>query len=79
MGLGQVGNYSSYYYALNRAKWSCLALSRIVLYLVLALVQVADVLQFTLDDSLVRRYGKQIKMRRGVTMTQCAHVDAIKS
>lgn len=72
MGLGQTSNYSSYYYALNRAKWSCIALSRVLLYLMLKLLNTSGVLQFTLDDSLVRRYGKRIRMKG-------RHHDAVRS
>lgn len=63
MGLAGATNYSSYYYAVNGASWSCISLSRILLMLVLRIIKPVGVLQFTLDDSLVRRYGKHVSMK----------------
>lgn len=64
LGLHKEQNYGRYYYALNKAKWSCLGLSRTLLGIVSAYAAGTDgILRFNLDDTLVRRQGKKIKLK----------------
>lgn len=73
MGLHEEENYGRYYYALNKAKWSCLSLSKTLLKMVIPYAAGEDsVLRFNIDDTLVRRYGKHIKLKGN-------HHDAVRS
>ena len=73
LGLHEEQNYGRYYYALNKAKWSCIALSQSLLMLLIPYGQSGDgVLRFNLDDTLVRRSGKKIKLKG-------KHHDAVRS
>ena len=73
LGLQENQNYRRYYYALSQAKWSCIALSQSLLKMLIPYAQSGDsVLRFNLDDTLVRRSGKEIKLKG-------KHHDAVRS
>jgi len=64
MGLGQEENFSLYHHVLNRARWSALALSRLLLQaLIKAFVSVNGSLTFVIDEHLERRWGPMIRKR----------------
>ena len=64
MGRGQEENFSLYHHVLNRARWSALALSRLLLQaLIEAFVRVNGSLTFVMDEPLERRWGPTIRNR----------------
>jgi hypothetical protein len=64
MGRGQEEDYSLYHHVLNRARWSPLELSRLLLQaLIKAFVAVGGSLTFVIDESLERRWGPMIRKR----------------
>ncbi|MEM9567141.1 MAG: transposase, partial [Cyanobacteria bacterium P01_E01_bin.34] len=63
MGLGQQRQFQNYHRVLNRAHWSSLAVSRVLLHLLLAFFQPVGPLVFGLDDTLERRKGAKIKAK----------------
>jgi hypothetical protein len=65
MGLREASNFSLYHHALNRARWSALALSRRVLWLLVrTCVAIGGTLTFVIDETLERRWGRHI-LKRG--------------
>ena len=64
MGRGQEADFSLYHQVLNRARWSPLELSRLLLLaLIKAFVADGDSLTFVIDETLERRWGPQIRKR----------------
>lgn len=64
MGRGQEEDFSLYHHVLNRARWSPLELSRLLLQaLIKAFVAVGGSLTFVIDETLERRWGPTIRKR----------------
>ncbi len=64
MGRGQEEDFSLYHQVLNRARWSPLELSRLLLHALLkAFVTVGGSLTFVIDETLERRWGLTIRKR----------------
>src|SRR5215218_1997310 len=60
MGLHHCKHFARYHRVLNRAKWSSLALARVLLGLLVAVFAPAGPLVFGLDETIERRWGPQI-------------------
>ncbi len=61
LGVGQHGDFAIYHQALNRARWSSLQLSRVLLLLVVGRLGSSDgPLVFGIDETLERRWGRKI-------------------
>ena len=64
MGRGQEEDFSLYHHVLNRARWSPLKLSRLLLDALIKAFVVADgSLTFVIDETLERRWGPTIRKR----------------
>lgn len=64
MGHADDKNYAKYHHVLNRAKWSAYELSHTLLKLMLGQLDKGDgPLVFGIDETIERRWGKQIKSR----------------
>ena len=64
MGLSDDSGFAKYHHVLNRALWSPLQLSRVLLLLVVQrLAQGAETLAFGIDETIERRWGRRIKAR----------------
>ncbi len=63
MGLSQEKHFQNYHRVLNRASWSCLKGSRILLNLLIKAFGLTDELVIGFDDTVERRRGKQIKAK----------------
>jgi hypothetical protein len=63
MGLSEEEHFQNYHRVLNRAVWSALAASRILLGLLVQALAPSGVLVFGLDDTIERRRGEKIKAR----------------
>ncbi len=64
MGYEQQGDWSKYHHVLNRNRWNGLRLSRILLQqIVKYLVIEGSILYLTVDETLERRWGPQIRKR----------------
>ncbi len=64
MGLSGDCNFARYHHVLNRASWSPLKLSRVLLYLLLSQLDAGtEPLVFGIDETLERRRGAQIKAK----------------
>ena len=64
MGLSQEVDFARYHHVLNRAVWSSLQLSRLLLYLLLCyLASTSGPLVFGIDETIERRRGKRIKAK----------------
>jgi DDE superfamily endonuclease len=61
MGLSAASDFQTYHRVLNRAVWSPLTASRLLLRLVVAVFIPRGVVIFGLDDTIERRRGKQIQ------------------
>src|SRR3954470_24915026 len=60
MGLSQTKRWSCYHRVLNRAKWSSLAVARVLLGQLVAVFAPTGVLVVGLDETIERRWGPQI-------------------
>jgi hypothetical protein len=60
MGRSQDNNFQTFHRVLNRARWSALSASRILLSLVVSVFAPTGPLVFGLDDTIERRRGDQI-------------------
>jgi hypothetical protein len=60
MGLSHEPHFVNYHRVLNRARWSALAASQILLRLVVTTFAPQGVLVFGLDDTIERRRGEHI-------------------
>ncbi len=63
MGLSQEKHFQNYHRVLNRAEWSCLKGSKILLNLLIKAFGLTDELVIGFDDTVERRRGKQIKAK----------------
>ena len=63
MGLSAPADFQTYHRVLNRAVWSPLNASRLLLRLLVAVLIPEEVIVLGLDDTIERRRGKQIKAR----------------
>lgn len=63
MGLDQQPHFQTYHRVLNRASWSALAASRILLSLLVQVFAPQGALIFGLDDTIERRWGGKIAAR----------------
>lgn len=63
MGLHQTPHWTRYHRVLNRAKWSSLAVSRVLLSLLVATFAPTGPLVVGIDETLERRWGPQIAAR----------------
>jgi hypothetical protein len=63
MGLSQERHFQTYHRVLNRAVWSSLAASRILLQLLVRAFAPEGPLVFGLDDTIERRWGARIAAR----------------
>jgi hypothetical protein len=64
LGLEKEANWSKYHHLLNRASWSGLAVAGVLLtLLVTTFVPPTGVIEIVVDETLERRWGKQIKKR----------------
>lgn len=63
MGLSQEGQFQKYHRVLNRARWSSLAVARVLLSLVVDIFVAAGPVVIGIDDTLERRRGAKIKAK----------------
>lgn len=63
VGNGSDKHFQNYHRVLNRAEWSALAASRILLQLLIAAFVPAGAVVIGLDETIERRWGKKIKAR----------------
>ena len=63
LGLGEELHFQNYHRVLNRARWSSRAASRILLDLLVRAFAPSGPLLVGLDDTIERRWGKQIQAR----------------
>jgi DDE superfamily endonuclease len=63
MGLSQEGQFQKYHRVLNRARWSSMAVARVLLGLVVDIFVPAGPVVIGIDDTLERRRGAKIKAK----------------
>jgi hypothetical protein len=64
LGLGQEAGFAKYHHVLNRARWSSLGLSKVLLFLLLRHLDPSQgPLVFGIDETLERRWGRRISAR----------------
>src|SRR5262249_27844249 len=63
MGLSQEKHFQNYHRVLNRARWSALAASHLLLRLLVATFAPHGELVFGIDDTIERRRGDQLKAK----------------
>jgi hypothetical protein len=63
MGLSEERHFANYHRVLNRARWSCLQASRILLNMLISTFAPSGPLVFGLDDTIERRRGEKIRAR----------------
>ena len=64
MGLSEESNFAVYHHVLNRARWSSLRLSQVLLNLLIRYLDCGDgPLIFGIDETIERRRGKQISAK----------------
>lgn len=63
MGLASIRNFSKYHRVLSRAEWSCLALARILLGLLVNMLPASWPVVIAVDETLERRKGRKIKAK----------------
>lgn len=63
LGLSEVKNWSNYHRILSRAKWSALKCSGILVKMLIKEFRVTGPLVFGMDETIERRWGKEIKAR----------------
>ncbi|MDQ2731260.1 MAG: transposase, partial [Armatimonadota bacterium] len=64
MGLEQEQNFTKYHQVLNRAKWSPMLMSHLLLSLLIKLfVSEGETIVLLVDETLERRQGHQVKYR----------------
>ena len=77
MGLSAAPNFQTYHRVLNRAVWSPLYASRLLLRLLVAVFVPSGIVLFGLDDTIERRRGKQLTAKgiyRDPVRSSHAHV-----
>ena len=76
MGLSDDSGFAKYHHILNRALWSPLQLSRVLLSLLIRhLVRDDEPLVFDIDETIERRWGRRITMPGAYTETPHAPVN----
>jgi hypothetical protein len=64
MGLHDDADFTLFHQVLNRASWSCLTLSRLLLQLLVStFVEAGGTVQIVIDETLERRWGRKISKR----------------
>ena len=63
MGLSQTKHFQNFHRVLNRASWSSLELSRLLLMLLVATFAAAGPIILGIDETIERRWGSKIKAR----------------
>ncbi len=63
MGLSGERHFQTYHRVLNRARWSSLSASRLLLSLLVDRLAPEGALVFAIDDTIERRRGEQIKAK----------------
>lgn len=64
MGLHDEPDFTLFHQVLNRASWSCLTLSRVLLQLLITtFVQAGGIVEVVIDETLERRWGRKITKR----------------
>lgn len=63
MGLGQTKHFQNFHRVLNRASWSSLELSRLLLMLLVDTFAAAGPIILGIDETIERRWGSKIKAR----------------
>ena len=63
MGLAQRNDFAKYHQLLNRASWSALLASRVLLDLLLKAFDTGGPLIVGIDETLERRWGKKLKAK----------------
>jgi len=63
MGRSQDPHFENYHRVLNRARWSCLKASQVLLHLLVSTFVPSGALVFGLDDTIERRRGEKIRAR----------------
>jgi hypothetical protein len=63
MGLSQTKHFQNFHRVLNRASWSSLELSRLLLMLLVATFAAVGPIIMGIDETIERRWGSQIKAR----------------
>ena len=63
MGLSQEPQFQKYHRVLNRARWSSVAIARVLLEMVVNTFAPAGPVVIGIDDTLERRRGEKIKAR----------------
>jgi len=63
MGLGEQTNFAAYHHVLNRAVWSSLELSQVLLGLLIRYLAPDGPLVFGMDETVERRRGKRISAK----------------
>jgi hypothetical protein len=63
MGLGHERHFQTYHRVLNRAVWSCWAVSRLLLQVLVKTFAATGPVIVGIDDTIERRWGKKIKAR----------------
>ena len=63
MGLKMTSNFTNYHRVLNRAKWSSLMASKILLGMLVKVLPLGEVLKIVIDETLERRKGSKIKAK----------------
>jgi DDE superfamily endonuclease len=64
MGLHDEPDFTLFHQVLNRASWSCLTLSRLLLQLLVStFVQAGGCVEIVIDETLERRWGRRISKR----------------
>jgi hypothetical protein len=79
MGVGTDQHFQNYHRVLNRAEWSAMAASRILLRLLISAFAASGVVVVGLDETIERRWGKKIKAR-GIyrDAVRSSHSQAVK-
>ena len=74
LGIGQHGDFAVYHHVLNRARWSPLQLSRVLLLLVAGrLGSSTEPLVFGIDETVERRWGRKIAGQGAVSGSGAVH------
>jgi DDE superfamily endonuclease len=64
MGLHNEGDFTLFHQVLNRASWSCLLMSRLLLQLLVStFVKAGGTVEIVIDETLERRWGRKIAKR----------------
>jgi hypothetical protein len=64
MGLHDEADFTLFHQVLNRASWSCLTLSRLLLQLLVStFVEAGGAVEIVIDETLERRWGRKIAKR----------------